>query len=131
MRALREEGIRVSLFVEPEVEIMEAARALEVRVVELHTGSYCDSVTLGDNARDAHELDRLRQAAQHGARLGPEIHTGHGPNYENVGAVAAIPQIVELNIGHHLIGEALFAGLGEAINAMRAAMDRGRERAVA
>jgi pyridoxine 5-phosphate synthase len=129
VRALKDEGIRVSLFVEPEVEIMEVARALEAPVVELHTGSYCDTFTFGDEVRIAHELQRLRQAAEHGARLGLEIHAGHGLNFENVGPVAGIPQIVELNIGHHLIGEALFSGLGEAIDTMRAAMDRGRERA--
>ena len=127
VRELRDAGIRVSLFVEPEADIMEAARALEAPVVELHTGSYCDAVAFGDEARTAHELERLRAAAQHGARLGLEIHAGHGLNFDNVRAVAAIPQVVELNIGHHLVGEALFTGLGEAIDAMRAAMDRGRE----
>lgn len=127
--ALKDEGIRVSLFVEPEVEIMEAARALEAPVVELHTGTYCDSFAFGDEACIAHEIQRLRRAAQHGAKLGLEIHAGHGLNFENVGAVAAIPQIVELNIGHHLVGEAIFAGLGETVAAMRAAMDRGREQA--
>ncbi len=124
---LKDAGIRVSLFVEPEAEIMEAARALEAPVVELHTGSYCDAFAFDDEARTAHELDRLRRAAEHGARLGLEIHAGHGLNFDNVRAVAAIPQVVELNIGHHLVGEALFTGLGEAIDAMRAAMDRGRE----
>ena len=127
VRELRDAGIRVSLFVEPEADIMEAARALEASVVELHTGSYCDTFASGDEARTAHELDRLRRAAEHGARLGLEIHAGHGLNFENVGTVAAIPQVVELNIGHHLVGEALFTGLTEAIDAMRAAMERGRE----
>jgi pyridoxine 5-phosphate synthase len=127
VRVLKDVGIRVSLFVEPEADIMEAARALEASVVELHTGSYCDMFASGDEARTAHELDRLRRAAEHGARLGLEIHAGHGLNFDNVRAVAAIPQVVELNIGHHLVGEALFTGLGEAIDAMRAAMDRGRE----
>jgi pyridoxine 5-phosphate synthase len=127
VRELRDAGIRVSLFVEPEADIMEAARALEAPVVELHTGSYCDAFASGDEARTAHELDRLRRAAEHGARLGLEIHAGHGLNFENVGTVATIPQVVELNIGHHLVGEALFTGLIEAIDAMRAAMERGRE----
>jgi pyridoxine 5-phosphate synthase len=128
VRVLKDQGIRVSLFVEPEMEIMEAARALEAPVVELPTGSYCDA--FGDEARAAHELDRLRRAAGHGARLGLEIHAGHGLNFENVGPVAAIPQVVELNIGHHLVGEALFTGLTDAINTMRAAMDRGRAQAI-
>jgi pyridoxine 5-phosphate synthase len=130
VRMLKDEGVRVSLFVEPEVDIMEAARALDAPVVELHTGSYCDAFAFGEEARTAHELERLRRAAQHGASLGIEIHAGHGLNFENVAAVAAIPQIVELNIGHHLVGEALFTGLGEAIETMRAAMERGREQAV-
>jgi pyridoxine 5-phosphate synthase len=98
-------------------------------VVELHTGSYCDAFAFGDEARTAHELDRLRRAAEYGAGLGLEIHAGHGLNFENVGPIAAIPQVVELNIGHHLVGEALFTGLHDAIDTMRAAMDRGRQRA--
>jgi pyridoxine 5-phosphate synthase len=128
VRQLRDIGVRVSLFVEPEIEIMEAARRLEAPVVELHTGTYCDTYTYGDEARVAHELERLRRAAEHGARLGLEIHAGHGLTYDNVGPVAAIPQVVELNIGHHLIGEAVFTGLSEAISTMRAAMDAGRRR---
>ena len=129
VRHLKDEGIRVSLFVEPEIEIMEAACALAAPVVELHTGTYCDTVIHGDRDRVAREVERLRRAAEHGARLGLEIHAGHGLNFENVGAVAAIPQVVELNIGHHLVGEAIFTGLGEAVGAMRAAMDRGRKQA--
>jgi pyridoxine 5-phosphate synthase len=123
---LRDIGARVSLFVEPEIAIMEAARALGAPVVELHTGTYCDACLFGEAGRIAHELDRLRRAADHGARLGLEIHAGHGLTFDNVGAVAAIPQVVELNIGHHLVGEAVFTGLAEAIGAMRAAMDAGR-----
>jgi pyridoxine 5-phosphate synthase len=128
---LREISVRVSLFVEPEVAIMEAARALHAPVVELHTGSYCDACTAGEDGRVAHELDRLIRAAAHGARLGLEIHAGHGLTYDNVGAVAAIPQVVELNVGHHLVGEAVFTGLTEAIRTMRAAMDAGRSRIAA
>jgi pyridoxine 5-phosphate synthase len=127
---LKEEGIRVSLFVEPEIDVMEAARALQAHVVELHTGSYCEAAALDDD-RASHELDRLRRAAEHGARLGLEIHAGHGLNFDNVAPVAAIPQIVELNIGHHLIGEAVFTGLSDAIARMRGAMDAARERAAA
>jgi len=123
---LKDEGILVSLFVEPEIEIMEAARSLQAPVVELHTGAYCDTFASLDNERTEYEVERLRRAAEHGAKLGLEIHAGHGLTYDNVEAVAAIAQIVELNIGHHLIGEAVFAGLAEAIGRMRAAMDAGR-----
>jgi pyridoxine 5-phosphate synthase len=131
IRSLRDHGIRVSLFVEPEIDVMEAARALEAPVVELHTGAYCDRFAAGEEERTAHELERLRRAAEHGARIGLEIHAGHGLTFDNVGPVAAIAQIVELNIGHHLIGEAVFAGLTEVIERMRAAMDAGRARASA
>jgi pyridoxine 5-phosphate synthase len=125
--ALREEGIRVSLFVEPEPAVMDAACALGAPVVELHTGSYAKAVLSGEPDRIASELERLRRASAHGASLGLEIHAGHGLTEENVGPVAAIPEIVELNIGHALIAAAIFVGLGDAVRAMRAAMDRGRE----
>ncbi|HZH12499.1 MAG TPA: pyridoxine 5'-phosphate synthase [Microvirga sp.] len=123
---LKSEGIRVSLFVEPETQIMEAACELGAPVVELHTGTYCEAVSAGDDAKAAHELERLRRAAAHGSRIGLEIHAGHGLDLNSVRPVAAIPQIVELNIGHSLIGEAIFMGLDEAVRAMRAAMDEGR-----
>jgi pyridoxine 5-phosphate synthase len=126
---LKPAGIRVSLFVEPETGIMEAAAALGTPVVELHTGAYAEAVLAGDDGKVASELDRLRRAAAHGAKLGLEIHAGHGLTEENVGPVAGIPQIVELNIGHALIGAAIFVGLGNAIRAMRDAMERGRSQA--
>ncbi|MCJ2013071.1 pyridoxine 5'-phosphate synthase [Methylobacterium sp. J-076] len=126
IRALAEAGIRVSLFVEPEPEVMEAARALGAPVVELHTGSYCEAAMAGDAAAVAHELARLRRAAAHGAGLGLEIHAGHGLTTDSVGPVAAIPQIRELNIGHALIADAIFVGLAQAIRDMRAAMDGAR-----
>jgi pyridoxine 5-phosphate synthase len=126
IKELKGEGIRVSLFVEPEVAVMDAACELGAPVVELHTGTYCEAVVEGDAARIAHELERLRRAAEHGARIGLEIHAGHGLTLDSVRPVAAIPQIVELNIGHSLIGEAIFLGLDEAVRAMRAAMDEGR-----
>jgi pyridoxine 5-phosphate synthase len=129
VRVLREAGIRVSLFVEPTVEAMEAAVALGAPVVELHTGTYAEVFLAAQEERVAHELERLRAAAAHGASLGLEIHAGHGLTFDNVGPVAAVPQVVELNIGHFLVGEAIFTGLEEAIRAMRAAMDAGRARA--
>jgi pyridoxine 5-phosphate synthase len=112
--------------VEPEPEVMEAARALGAPVVELHTGSYCEAAVAGDRAAIDHELARIRRAAEHGAGIGLEIHAGHGLTTDSVGPVAAIPQIRELNIGHALIADAIFVGLPQAIRAMRAAMDRAR-----
>ncbi|MBZ6076904.1 pyridoxine 5'-phosphate synthase [Microvirga puerhi] len=129
IQELKGAGIRVSLFVEPETDVMDAARDLGAPVVELHTGTYCEAVLEGDTAQVAHELERLRKAAAHGARIGLEIHAGHGLDLQSVRPVAAIPQIAELNIGHFLIGEAIFLGLDEAVRGMRAAMDEGRRQA--
>lgn len=126
IRELKGAGIRVSLFVEPERDIMDAACELGAPVVELHTGTYCEAVLEGDRARIEHELTRLRGAAAHGAGIGLEIHAGHGLDLQSVRPVAAIPEIVELNIGHSLIGEAIFLGLDEAVRGMRIAMDEGR-----
>jgi pyridoxine 5-phosphate synthase len=126
IRALAGAGIRVSLFVEPDPAVLDAARALGAPAVELHTGAYAEAVAAGHAGRVAHELERLRRAARHGAHLGLEVHAGHGLTRDNVEAVAAIPQIVELNIGHALVGDAVFVGLGAAVRAMRAAMDEGR-----
>ena len=107
----------------------EAANALGAPVVELHTGSYCEAAVAGDEARVAHELARIRRAAEHGAGLGLEIHAGHGLTRDSVGPVAALPQIRELNIGHALIADSIFVGLAQAVRDMRAAMDRARDRA--
>jgi pyridoxine 5-phosphate synthase len=126
IRELKDVGIRVSLFVEPEIEVMDAACELGAPIVELHTGTYCEAVADGDEAQMAHELERLRRAAEHGSKIGLEIHAGHGLALDSVRPVAAIPQIVELNIGHFLIGEAFFMGLDEAVRCMRVAMDEGR-----
>lgn len=115
-------GIRVSLFVEPDPAQLEAAVRLGAPVVELHTGSYAN---LRAEARDA-ELRRLRDAAARCDELGLECHAGHGLTFDNVAPVAAIPQIVELNIGHFLIGEAIFGGLDSTIKRMRALMDKAR-----
>lgn len=120
--ALNDAGIRVSLFIEPDARQLEAARGLGAAVVELHTGRYCH---LEAAARDQ-ELARLARAAQDGNAMGLEIHAGHGLRFDNVGPVAAIPQMRELNIGHFLIGEAVFIGLSEAIARMRLAMAQAR-----
>ena len=119
---LGEAGIRVSLFIDPDRVQLEAARALGAPVVELHTGAYCNA----EGAARAGPLRALQEAAGLGARLGLEIHAGHGLGFDTVGAVAAIPEVVELNIGHFLIGEAIFGGLEGAIRRMRAAMDEAR-----
>ncbi len=120
--AMVESGIRVSLFVEADPRQLDAAKAIGAPVVELHTGAYCDA---GAGLR-ARELERIRVAAAHAENIGLECHAGHGLSYETVGAVAAIPTIAELNIGHFLIGEAIFVGLEPAIRRMRQLMDAGR-----
>ncbi len=126
--ALKEAGIRVSLFLDPDPHQIEAAAELEVPVVELHTGAWCDAPA-GDVR--AAELERLRRAAAHAAAHGIEVHAGHGLSYATVKAVVAIPEIVELNIGHFLVGEAIFTGLVPAIRRMRTLMDEGRLEAAA
>ncbi|GEO97891.1 pyridoxine 5'-phosphate synthase [Methylobacterium haplocladii] len=123
---LAQAGIRVSLFVEPDEAVMEAAFALGAPVVELHTGSYCEAHVAGDEARTRHELDRIVRAARHGNGLGLEVHAGHGLTLDSVGSVAALTELRELNIGHALIAEAIFVGLRQAVRDMRAAMDRAR-----
>ena len=117
-------GVRVSLFVDPEPAQLDAARALGAPVVELHTGAYCEAAPGGAEQRE--ELARLVRAAAHAEAIGLECHAGHGLSYGDVGPVAAIPTIVELNIGHFLIGEAIFVGLGNAIGRMRSLMDAAR-----
>ena len=126
IRTLAEAGIRVSLFVEPDPAVMEAAHALGAPVVELHTGSYCEAAIAGDAAATAHERDRIVRAAAHGQGLGLEIHAGHGLTTGSVGPIARIPEIRELNIGHALIADAIFVGLPQAIRDMRAAMHEAR-----
>ena len=123
--ALGAAGIRVSLFIDPETRQLEAAKALGAPVVEHHTGAYCDAAA--GAAREA-ELARLVAAAARAESLGLECHAGHGLGYDTVGPVAAIATIVELNIGHFLIGEAIFGGLEAAIRRMRALMDEARRR---
>jgi pyridoxine 5-phosphate synthase len=122
VRELGAAKIRVSLFIEPDPRQIEAAIRLGAPVVELHTGHYCE---LEGEAR-AIELKRITDAAALAAKNGIEVHAGHGLTYENVAPIAAIPQLRELNIGHFLIGEAIFVGLAESVRLMRAAMDSAR-----
>ncbi|WP_347266943.1 pyridoxine 5'-phosphate synthase [Paracoccus sp. (in: a-proteobacteria)] len=123
---LREAGCRVSLFIGHEPAQIEAAARIGAAVVELHTGAYCDLDTEGRKAERDAELAALRQGAALAAGLGLEVHAGHGLTFGNVAPIAAIPQIVELNIGHFLIGEAIFLGLDGAIREMRRRMDAAR-----
>ena len=122
VRRLNDAGIRVSLFIDPHPVQIAVAHALGAPVVELHTGAYCEAVARGDIHKAEAELDAIRVAASTGAALGIEIHAGHGITFGSVGPIAAIPQIAELNIGHFLIGEAIFTGLDGAIRRMRALM---------
>lgn len=124
--ALRSAGSRVSLFIEADLAQIAAAADLGAQVVELHTGAYCDAARSGDTERAAAILNRLRTGAQAALALGLEVHAGHGIDFATVRAIAAIPEVAELNIGHFLIGEAIFTGLGPAITRMRALMDAAR-----
>ena len=119
---LRAANIRVSLFIEPDARQIEAAIRLGAPVIELHTGRYAD---LSGEAQVA-EVRRLTEAAALAAKNGIEVHAGHGLTLANVAPIAAIPQVRELNIGHSLIADAIFMGLGDAVRAMRAAMDAAR-----
>jgi pyridoxine 5-phosphate synthase len=123
---LKAAGIRVSLFIAAEPRQIQAAVAIGAPVVEIHTGAWCDAIT--DNRTSAAEAEwqRIRHGAQLARRLGLEVHAGHGLNFDTAQAIAALPEVAELNIGHFLIGEAVFSGLADAVRAMRAAMDRGR-----
>ena len=119
---LSEAGIRVSLFIEPEIAQMEAAVSVGAPVVELHTGSYCNA----DGTERQKEFERIVSAAAYADRLGLECHAGHGLSFDTVAPISTIPELVELNIGHFLIGEAIFGGLESAIRRIRALMDKAR-----
>jgi pyridoxine 5-phosphate synthase len=119
-------GIRVSMFVEPSREALEASASLKAPVVELHTGAWCDAVAQGERDKAAHEFARLKAAAALTTKLGLECHAGHGLDYDTARTISALPEIRELNIGHFLIGEAIFVGLAESLRLMRKAMDEGR-----
>ena len=124
--ALRESGIRVSLFIEADERQLDAALRLGAPVVEFHTGEYAHAFLDGDAERVARELRRITDMAALAAKNGIEPHAGHGLTFDNVQPIAAIPQIAELNIGHYLIGEAVFVGLEGAIRRMRELMDEAR-----
>ncbi len=123
---LREAGIRVSMFIGHDARQIEASARIGAAVVELHTGHYSDLDAEGRTEEAEAELAALRRGAALAHSLGLEVHAGHGLTYDNVGPIAAIPELMELNIGHFLVGEAIFRGLGPAIEEMRRRMDAAR-----
>jgi len=125
---LSEEGIRVSLFIDPDPSQISAAVAIGAPVVEIHTGAWCDARAAGLASAGA-EWESIRKAVDVAHHFGREVHAGHGLNYATAELIAALPEVVELNIGHFLIGEAVTSGLGEAVRLMRTALDRGRSKA--
>jgi len=123
---LRDAGCRVSIFIAADQRQIDAAHRIGAAVIELHTGAYCDAHAEGRyGVRDA-ELERLREMSAYAHSLGLEVHAGHGLSYDTVGPVAAFPEVRELNIGHFLVGEAIFRGLGPAISEMRRLMEKAR-----
>ena len=126
MWKLKDHGIRVSLFIEAQERQLDAALNLGVPVVEFHTGEYAHAHLAGDGERTERELRRIADMAALAAKNGIEPHAGHGLTYENVQPIAAIPQLAELNIGHYLVGEAVFVGLEQAVRQMRELMDEAR-----
>lgn len=123
---LNDAGSRVSLFIGPDPEQIDAAHRTGAAVVELHTGAYCDAFREGRQDEAEAELAALRSGAARATALGLEVHAGHGIDYDTVEAIAAIPEVAELNIGHFLVGEAIFVGLEAAIARMRGLMDEAR-----
>lgn len=123
---LKSAGIRVSLFIEPDPRTIETSARIGADIVELHTGAYCEKALAGDASGLARELERLTSGARLAGEVGLEVHAGHGLTFNTVAPIARLPEVVELNIGHFLIGEAIFGGLPSAIRRMRALMDEAR-----
>jgi pyridoxine 5-phosphate synthase len=123
---LNDAGIRVSLFIAADPAQIEMAAKLKAPVIEIHTGAWCDAVMEGRKAQAAAEWQKIVAGAKLAHAAGLEVHAGHGLNYVTAEAISALPQIVELNIGHFMMGEAIFVGLTQTVRDMRAAMDRGR-----
>ncbi len=126
---LKHAGIQVSLFIAPAPPQIEAAVALGAPVIEIHTGAWCDALVGGRATEAKAEWELVRAGAALAKSYGLEVHAGHGLDYATAEAVAALPEVVELNIGHFLIGEAVFEGLVETVKFMRSAMERGRQKA--
>jgi pyridoxine 5-phosphate synthase len=125
---LSDAGIRVSLFIGADPRQIEMAAKLRAPVIEIHTGAWCDAVVDGHAAKAEAEWQRIKAGAKLARAAGLEVHAGHGLDYATAETVAALPEIVELNIGYYMIGEAIFVGIGETVRQMRAAMARGRQR---
>jgi pyridoxine 5-phosphate synthase len=125
---LKDAGIRVSLFIAGEARQIEAAAKLRAPVVEIHVGPWCEALSESKRTVADAEWQRIRVGVKLAHELGLEVHAGHGLDYASAETIAALPQVVELNIGHFLVGEAIFEGMVETIKSMRAAMDRGREK---
>src|SRR3954467_1928465 len=126
---LNDAGIRVSLFISADPQQIEMAARLRAPVIEIHTGGWCDAVVDGHAAKAEAEWRRIVEGAALARAAGLEVHAGHGLDYHTSETIAGLPDIMELNIGYYMIGEALFVGLAETVRSMRAAMDRGRSRA--
>jgi pyridoxine 5-phosphate synthase len=129
VRRLLDAGIRVSLFIAADDAHIKAAAAIEAPVIEIHTGAWCDALAARELDRAKAEFVRVRDGAQLAKSLGLEVHAGHGLDHVTAEAVAALPEIAELNIGHFLIGDAIFEGLAAAVERMRKAIARGRRQA--
>jgi pyridoxine 5-phosphate synthase len=129
VQALKAAGIRVSLFIGAQNAQILAAAELGAPVIEIHTGAWCDALTEGKTAEAKTEWELIKAGAQFAKGLGLEVHAGHGLDYASAETIASLPEIAELNIGHFLIGEAVFEGLDQTVKFMRAAMDRGRAKA--
>jgi len=123
---LKDAGMRVSLFIDPDERQVDASQRVRADIVELHTGPYCHAVIEGNQAKVRMEIEKLAENARFAAQAGLEVHAGHGLTFDTVHTVAAMPEVVELNIGHFLVGEAIFGGLHSAIGRMRALMDKAR-----
>lgn len=131
VKSLSAAGIRVSLFIAADAAQIKTAQEIGAPVIEIHTGAWCEARMQNEKAAADVEWQRIRDGAKLAKSIGLEVHAGHGLDYETAETIAALPEIVELNIGHFLVGEAAFVGLAETIKQMRAAMDRGRAKATA
>ena len=127
---LAKAGVIVALFIAAEPAQITAAARMGAPAIEIHTGSWCNAVAASDRRLAAAEWQRILEGARLAHRLGLEVHAGHGLDHQTAEQIATLPEVVELNIGHFLLGEAVFVGLAESIRLIRAAMDRGRAKAV-